>query len=43
MPLYYYSGDKKPGDANGQGIGGVWFVLNPSAQMIQTPLATPTP
>jgi predicted lipoprotein with Yx(FWY)xxD motif len=23
-PLYYYSGDKKPGDINGQGFGGVW-------------------
>lgn len=25
-PLYYYSGDAKAGDVNGQGIGGVWFV-----------------
>jgi predicted lipoprotein with Yx(FWY)xxD motif/plastocyanin len=24
-PLYYYASDKKPGDTNGQGIGGVWF------------------
>jgi predicted lipoprotein with Yx(FWY)xxD motif len=23
-PLYYYFGDKKPGDMNGQGFGGVW-------------------
>jgi transforming growth factor-beta-induced protein len=24
--LYFFSGDKNPGDTNGQGIGGVWFV-----------------
>ncbi len=24
-PLYYYAGDKKPGDVNGQGLGKVWF------------------
>jgi predicted lipoprotein with Yx(FWY)xxD motif len=23
-PLYYYAGDAKPGDANGEGRGGVW-------------------
>jgi predicted lipoprotein with Yx(FWY)xxD motif len=26
-PLYYYSGDATPGDTNGQGVGGVWFVV----------------
>ena len=26
-PLYRYSGDKSPSDANGQGIGGVWFAV----------------
>jgi len=25
-PLYYYSGDKKPGDVNGQGIAGTWSI-----------------
>ncbi|MDQ6899514.1 MAG: hypothetical protein M3072_08405 [Candidatus Dormibacteraeota bacterium] len=29
-PLYTFSGDKKPGDLAGQGIGGVWFVATPS-------------
>jgi predicted lipoprotein with Yx(FWY)xxD motif len=27
MPLYYYSKDNIPGDANGQGAGGKWFVM----------------
>lgn len=26
MPLYYYIGDKKAGDATGDGVGGVWHV-----------------
>ncbi len=28
-PLYYFIGDKNPGDTNGQGIGNVWFVVAP--------------
>lgn len=24
LPLYYYSGDKNPGDMNGDGINGLW-------------------
>lgn len=28
-PAYYYIGDKKPGDATGDGMGGVWHVLKP--------------
>jgi predicted lipoprotein with Yx(FWY)xxD motif len=28
-PLYNYSGDKKSGDALGQGVLGVWFVAKP--------------
>jgi predicted lipoprotein with Yx(FWY)xxD motif len=27
-PLYYFAGDTAPGDANGQGVGEVWFVAN---------------
>lgn len=26
-PLYFYSQDLNPGDANGQGVGSVWFVV----------------
>ena len=29
-PLYLYSGDQSPGQANGQGIQGVWFAMTPS-------------
>ena len=28
-PLYYFAGDKAPGDTMGQGLGSVWFVVNP--------------
>ncbi len=28
-PLYTYSGDTKPGEANGQGLLGTWFVVTP--------------
>lgn len=30
MPLYTYAGDSAPGQANGQGIQGVWFAVTPS-------------
>jgi predicted lipoprotein with Yx(FWY)xxD motif len=28
-PLYYFAGDKAPGDTVGQGVNGVWYVANP--------------
>ena len=27
MPLYYWAGDKRPGQTNGDGVGGVWHVV----------------
>lgn len=30
-PLYYYAGDTKPGDRTGDGKGGVWHVVKPTA------------
>jgi predicted lipoprotein with Yx(FWY)xxD motif len=29
MPLYFWKGDTKSGDATGEGVGGVWFVVKP--------------
>jgi predicted lipoprotein with Yx(FWY)xxD motif len=28
-PLYLYSGDTKPFETNGQGVNGLWFVVQP--------------
>jgi predicted lipoprotein with Yx(FWY)xxD motif len=41
-PLYTYSGDSAPGQANGEGVGGVWFVA-PTNLAASTPGSTPTP
>ena len=30
-PLYYFHTDAAPGDAKGQGVGNVWYILHPSA------------
>lgn len=41
-PLYYYrgfggaTGDKKPGDASGQGFEGEWYVLSPKGVPIRS-------
>ncbi len=37
MPLYRYAGDSQPTQTNGQGVGGIWFVVNPAG-----PPGTPT-
>jgi predicted lipoprotein with Yx(FWY)xxD motif len=29
-PVYYFVGDNKPGDINGQGINGKWFAVGPT-------------
>ncbi|WP_225726579.1 MULTISPECIES: hypothetical protein [unclassified Nocardia] len=29
-PVYYFSKDNKPGDLNGQGVGGTWFAVAPT-------------
>jgi predicted lipoprotein with Yx(FWY)xxD motif len=33
-PLYYYSGDTAPGQIKGQGVGGVWFLIGPIANVM---------
>ncbi|WP_119068128.1 hypothetical protein [Aggregatilinea lenta] len=30
MPLYYWKDDVQPGDATGQGVGDVWYVIQPA-------------
>jgi len=33
--VYRYSGDTAPGQTNGEGIGGVWFVVSASGEPVQ--------
>jgi predicted lipoprotein with Yx(FWY)xxD motif len=35
-PLYYFAGDKAPGETKGQGLNGVWFVLRGDGSLVQT-------
>ncbi|MGW0734968.1 SCO0930 family lipoprotein [Streptomyces sp. NPDC002851] len=35
-PLYTFAGDKKPGDTNGQGVGGTWYAVSPQGKLIET-------
>jgi predicted lipoprotein with Yx(FWY)xxD motif len=42
-PLYFYSGDINPGDTNGQGSGGLWFVFPAGGFPTATPTITNTP
>lgn len=32
FPLYYFAGDAAEGDANGEGLGDIWFIANPSGE-----------
>ncbi len=34
-PMYFYAGDGSPGETNGQGAGGVWFVENAAGKLIK--------
>jgi predicted lipoprotein with Yx(FWY)xxD motif len=40
MPMYFFAGDAKAGDMNGEGSGGVWFVIKSQAAQSQTPART---
>ena len=35
-PVYRYTGDTKPGDTNGQGVGGQWHALTPDGTLISS-------
>lgn len=41
-PLYYYSGDKNPGDIRGHGVGNLWHVLSPRGSPMTNPAPTAT-
>ncbi|NUS85077.1 MAG: hypothetical protein HOY75_20660 [Streptomyces sp.] len=33
--LYWYTGDTKPGDTNGQGVGGTWFTVRADGKLVR--------
>ena len=39
-PLYYFAGDAKAGDINGDGMGGVWAVIRSGAPAAKTGAST---
>jgi len=44
IPLYFYNEDLAPGDVNGQGVDGLWFVVTPGqrfGEVTGTPAASP--
>ncbi|WP_406864477.1 SCO0930 family lipoprotein [Streptomyces sp. HUAS MG47] len=36
-PLYTFAGDDKPGDTNGQGVGGTWYAVSPTGKLVGAP------
>ncbi|MFD7894633.1 MULTISPECIES: SCO0930 family lipoprotein [unclassified Streptomyces] len=36
-PIYTFTGDTKPGDTNGQGVGGTWYAVSPNAKLVGAP------
>ena len=36
-PIYTFSGDKTPGDSNGQGVGGTWYAVAPDGKPVGAP------
>jgi predicted lipoprotein with Yx(FWY)xxD motif len=34
-PLYWFTGDRQPGDVNGQGAGGTWFAVAPDGKIVK--------
>ncbi len=41
-PLYYFAGDAKPGDRNGDGQGGTWHIVGGKAEAQTSQRAMPT-
>jgi predicted lipoprotein with Yx(FWY)xxD motif len=40
LALYRYSGDKKPGQTNGQGVEGSWFAVTPAGKITKAKVTT---
>ncbi|MBQ0826062.1 SCO0930 family lipoprotein [Streptomyces tagetis] len=36
-PIYTFVGDEKPGDTNGQGVGGTWYAVAPDGKPVGAP------
>ncbi|WP_166871565.1 hypothetical protein [Salinibacterium sp. ZJ450] len=34
LPVYYFAEDEQPGDVNGQGVGGIWWVITPDGEKV---------
>jgi predicted lipoprotein with Yx(FWY)xxD motif len=39
FPLYTFSGDKKAGDVNGEGLGGTWYVVDVKGALVKHAVA----
>ncbi len=39
FPLYYYAGDKKPGDVKGQGFEKTWYVVSAKGALVKSAVA----
>lgn len=35
MPLYHFAADESPGDLNGQGVGGIWWLVAPDGSAVR--------
>ena len=35
-PVYTFANDAAPGDVKGQGVGGIWYALDPAGNMIKS-------
>lgn len=42
-PLYAYAADQKPGQVNGQGVQGKWFVVSPKGALIKHAVTSSNP
>lgn len=40
-PLYTFSGDQSSGQTNGQGVGGMWYVVSSGGQIVRPGAAAP--